>query len=72
MDQPRPSIKGGPSSIVSPKCKRKILRFVVADIKKDIVTDYKAGDVIAEIDAETAEKTPFIFGKGPDANIKFS
>ena len=50
-----------------PKTKSKKLTVKVIDIKTEIPTQFKVGDIIAEIDSELVEKDTVIFGRGDTA-----
>jgi len=48
-----------------------MLVITCVDVKAEVKSSYKKDQVIAEIDAFEASKRPFIFGKGPNSDIKF-
>ncbi len=35
-------------------------------------TEFKVDDIIVQIQSDEAEVNPFVFGKGEEANVKFS
>ena len=55
-----------------PKTRSKKLTVKVIDIKNEIPSDFKVDQIIAEIESDKIEKEPIIFGRGPQAQVKFS
>ena len=55
-----------------PKTKPKKLVIKVMDIKSEVKSDFQINDIIAEISSDEVERKAVIFGRGENADVRFS
>ncbi|CDW72418.1 UNKNOWN [Stylonychia lemnae] len=60
------------SAIEHSKAKPKILKVQVIDIKSEVPSAFEISQNIAEITSDQAEKRPIVFGRGENADVRFS